>query len=36
MTGRARPMLQLVGDADAAFCDPEGGSCELPPHHQEK
>lgn len=26
----ARPLVQLVGDADAAQCDPASGVCVLP------
>lgn len=25
-----RPVMQVVGDQDAAYCDPSSGVCELP------
>lgn len=27
----AKPVLQTVGDADAAACDPDGDACAIPP-----
>lgn len=27
----AKPVLQTVGDTDAAACDPDGDACAIPP-----